>query len=110
MSLVAVAIRSAPDWSRGFRLIVALSLGTIFTLLVFWLRMTNKAPWQVNFFLAPGGIFAIVLMFIVRTKRRLVRSNAAWSKHPLLWHTGLSSPPHDPWRRGLDKIASIIGG
>jgi hypothetical protein len=67
MSLVAVAIRSAPDWSRGFRLIVPLSLGTIFTLLVFWLMMTNKAPWQVNSFLRWLGFFAIVLMFIIRT-------------------------------------------
>ncbi len=66
MSLGAAAIRSARDWSRALRLIVALSLGTIFTLLVFWLMMTNKAPWQINGFLAPGGIFAIVLMFIVR--------------------------------------------
>jgi hypothetical protein len=59
--------------------------------------MTNKAPWQVNFFFALAGIFRNSADVYRSHQWRLIRSNAAWSKHPVLWRTGLSSPPHDPW-------------
>jgi hypothetical protein len=66
MSFEAATSRSARGWSRGVRMIVALMLGTIFTLLAFWLLIGNKAAWQLNYVLAPGAIAALVVGFVTR--------------------------------------------
>jgi heme/copper-type cytochrome/quinol oxidase subunit 4 len=56
--------RSGPSWSRTRRLILSFLIGTVITLLAFWVMMANKAPWQFNYVLAPGAIVGAILGFI----------------------------------------------
>ena len=65
MSLDAVSERPARhEGSRITRMIFAFSFGLALTLLVFWLMMATKAPWQLNWILAPGAIIALAVGFV----------------------------------------------
>jgi hypothetical protein len=45
------------------RLSLALLIGTLITVLAFGLITGGKAPWQLNYLLAPGGLSALFLGF-----------------------------------------------
>ena len=46
------------------RLSLASLTGVIITSAAFWLRMSNRAPWELNYVLAPGAIVAVVVGFV----------------------------------------------
>jgi predicted neutral ceramidase superfamily lipid hydrolase len=66
MSFGALTNGTGRGLSRRVRIILALSFGTIFTLLVFWVIVGNKVPWQLNYLLAPGAVPALILGFVTR--------------------------------------------
>ena len=55
---------SGRKWSRIRWLILSFLIGTAMTTLAFWVMLANKAPWQCNYFLAPGAIIALIVGFI----------------------------------------------
>ena len=46
------------------RLSLGFLTGTAITALPFWVMVSNKGPWQLNYLLAPGAIVALILGFI----------------------------------------------
>jgi hypothetical protein len=51
-------------WSWITRLGLASLTGVIITSAVFLLRMSNNAPWELNYVLAPGAIVAVAVGFV----------------------------------------------
>jgi len=65
--LIANGMTDVPHvgrWSWITRLSLASLTGVIITSAVFLLRMSNKAPWELNYVLAPGAIVAVAVGFI----------------------------------------------
>lgn len=46
-------------------LIISFFIGAAIPLLAFWMMVSYKYPWQLNFVLAPGALIALVIGFII---------------------------------------------